>query len=194
MQKASKVLITIILMVAACSKLPVTSQPDFSQLPIDLPPRNSQLPTRIAQNFSLLFEWNTGTLPPEYTYSYTIMLETGKGRLEYQHGYADDYSKQWKFDFTVSEKQMYDLYEYLNSQNMFRSSWKKGEPMLGGSGSALILKADGEEYIIPSISILASSEYARVDAAFEAIRALVPQSIWDEMNAHQREYEANFEE
>ena len=154
----------------------------------------SQLPVEIPQDFSLLFEWDTGTLPPQYTYSYTIMLENGKGRLEYQYGYDDDSSKQWSFDFTVSKKQMSDLYEYLNRQNMFRSSWEKGEPMLGGSGSALLLKANGEEYIIPSISILTSSEYTRVDAAFEAIRALVPSSIWDELNAHQREYEANYEE
>ena len=165
-----------------------------SQLPTITPPDSSELPTETAQDFSLLFEWNTGTLPPQYTYTYTIILGPGKGRLEYQPGYADDNSQQWMVDFTVSEKQMHDLYEYLNSQNMFRSSWKEGEPMMGGSGTTLILKAFEEQYTIPSISILSSSEYARVDAAMEAIRALVPQTIWDEMDARQKEYETNYEE
>lgn len=177
------VLVISLLMLAACSQLLIETQPDLSQLP-----------TKTVPDFSLLFKWNTGTLPPQYTYTYTIILGPGKGRLEYQPGYADDSSQQWMVDFTVSEKQMHDLYEYLNSQDMFRSSWKKGEPMMGAPGTRLILEAYGRQYNIPSISILASSEYARVDAAMEAIRALVPQTIWDEMETRQEEYEANYEE
>ncbi|MDP2964490.1 MAG: hypothetical protein Q8N39_00470 [Pelolinea sp.] len=183
-----------LLMLVACSQLPIETQPDFSKLPTESPPDFNQLPAETANDFSLRFKWNTGTLPPQYTYTYTILLEPGKGSLEYQPGYGDDNSLQWSVDFALSEKQMHDLFDYLNSQDMFRSSWKKGEPMLGGSGTSLILNANGKQYTIPSISILASSEYARVDAAMEAIRALVPQTIWDEMDVRQKEYEANYKE
>ena len=66
--------------------------------------------------------------------------------------------------------------------------------MEGSPGTSLILDVSGNEFHVPSISILDRTELARVDAAIEAIRTLVPQTIWDELDARQKEYEANFEE
>ena len=92
----------------------------------------SQLPAETAQDFSVTFGWNTGTLPPEYTYAYTIILGPGtQGKLEYQPGYWDDNAQLWSVDFPVSEVQMHDLYQYLYSQDMFRTNWKKGEQSEG---------------------------------------------------------------
>ena len=146
-------------------------------------------------DFSLYFEWNTGALPPQYTYTYTITLGPGThGMLAYQPGYEEDKLHHWEVDFFVSEQQMVDLYQYLDSQDMFRSNWEVGESMEGSSGTTLILYDKGKQYNIPNISILDRSEYARVDAAMEAIRALVPRTIWDEMDARQKEFEINYEE
>ena len=156
----------------------------------------SQMPVETAQDFSLTLEWNTGSLPPQYTYMYVINLGPGlQGELEYRPGYdPNDTSQQWVISFSFSEQQMNDLFEYLQSQDMFRSNWKKGEPMMGSPGTSLILNAYGKEFHVPSISELDRTEFARVDAAIEAIRALVPKTIWDEMGARQKEYEDNFEE
>ncbi len=153
----------------------------------------NQLPSETAQDFSVTFGWNTGTLPPQYTYAYTVILGPGtRGKLEYQPGYWDDNAQIWSVEFPVDGQQMHDLYQYLYNQKMFRREWKEGELMEGGSGTSLILKAYGEQYDIPSLSNLESSEYARVDAAMEIIRTLVPQTIWDEMDARQKEWEVNY--
>jgi hypothetical protein len=155
----------------------------------------SQLPAETAQDFSVTYSWNTGTLPPEYTYTCTIILGPGaQGKLEYQPGYWDDNAQLWSVDFPVSEREMDNLYQYLYSQDMFRRHWKKGEISEGGPGTSLELRAYGKQYEIPSLSIIASSEFGRVSAAMEAIRALVPQTIWNEMDARQEEWEANYEE
>lgn len=144
-------------------------------------------------DFSLYFEWNTGSLPPQYTYTYAITLGPGtQGKLAYQPGYEKDKLHHWEVDFSVSEQQMVDLYQYLDSQDMFRSNWEVGESMEGSSGTTLILNSHGRQYNIPSLSILDRSEYARVVAAMQAIRNLVPRAIWDEMDTRQTEYETNY--
>ena len=154
----------------------------------------SQKTSDVAQDFSLYFEWNTGSLPPQYTYTYTITLGPGtQGKLVYQPGYEEDKLHHWEVDFSVSEQQMVDLYQYLDGQDMFNNKWNEGEPMEGSSGTTLILYNNGRQYNIPSISILDHNEVARVDAAMQAIRNLVPQTIWDEMDTRQKEYETNYE-
>lgn len=57
--------------------------------------------------------------------------------------------------------------------------------MEGGPGTSLELRAYGKQYEIPGLSIMASSEFGCVSAAMEAIRELVPQTVWDEMDARQ---------
>ena len=181
------------LVAVACSLLPVERPQDFSPT---LEWNTGSLPAERPQDFSLTLEWNTGSLPPQYTYMYVISLGPGlQGRLEYRPGYdPNDTSRQWVTAFSVSEQQMKELFFYLQNQDMFRSNWKKGELMMGGSGTSLILNAYGKEFHVPSISEVDHTEFARVDAAIEAIRALVPQTIWDEMDARQAEYEDHYEE
>ena len=156
----------------------------------------SQLPVVRPQDFSLTLEWDTGSLPPQYTYMYVINLGPGlEGELVYRPGYdPNDISQQWMASFSIKEKQMEELFAYLESQDLFRSKWKQGEVMEGSPGSNLILQADGQEFHVPSISELDRNEFVLVDNAIEAIRALVPKTIWDEMDARQTEYETNFEE
>ena len=156
----------------------------------------SQLPAERPQDFSLTLEWDTGSLPPQYTYMYVINLGPGlEGELDYRPGYdPNDTSQQWVTSFSVKEKQMEDLFTYLQSQDLFRTKWKQGEIMEGSPGTNLILFAYGKEFHVPSASELDRSEFAQVDTSIEAIRALVPKTIWDEMDARQTEYETNFEE
>ena len=155
----------------------------------------NQKTTDVAQDFSLYFEWNTGSLPPQYTYSYAITLGPGtQGKLAYQPGYEEDEKLYWEVDFSITEQQMVELYQYLDSQDMFSDKWNEGEPMEGSSSTTLILNNNGKQYNIPNISILDHSEVARVDAAMQAIRDLVPGTIWDEMDARQKEYETSYED
>ena len=153
-------------------------------------------PVQRPEDFSLTFGWNTGALPPQYFYSYTISVEPdGTGKLTYQPGYQLDNTENfWQTEFNLTNKQMDDLYQYLLDNDLLRSSWKEGEILLGSSGTSISITANGKEFLVPSISKLQQADRLLVNAAMDYIHSLVPQDIWDEMDARQQKYEAEFQE
>jgi len=146
-------------------------------------------------DFSLVFEWDTGALPPQYHYAYVIRIEAdGKGELVYSPGYDPlTRADAWRAEFTLSPDQMDDLYALLRAENMLHSNWKTGQPLLGGQGTRIRITAHGSIYEVPSVSVLDKSERASVEEVMDAIRSYVPAKIWEEMEARQAQYEADFE-
>jgi len=144
-------------------------------------------------DFSISFYWNTGSLPPKYHYKYVITLGPGlQGEFEYQPGYDQDQAYFWSTTFSVSESAFDDLFSTLQQESILKSRWNTGEGLIGGSTTDLIITAYGKEYHIPSIHKLKTLDQARVETAMDAIRAVVPQSVWDEMEARQTAYENTF--
>jgi len=148
------------------------------------------------QDFSGILHWNTGALPPQYTYSYTVAIGPGlRGSLEYQPDYGDEGAAyHWKEEFSLSQQDLDDLYATLQELGMLRHEWELGETAEGSPGSGLVITSYGEEYRVPSISQLSRAEMKNVEAAIEAVRIAVPQEIWDEMNSRQENYAMNYEE
>lgn len=151
---------------------------------------------KMPEDFSLTMEWNTGALPPKYTYMYTITIQPGQvGEMVYRPGYdPEDDSQLWVAAFTPEKAQMEALYATLQEQDMFRNNWKKGEILLGSHGTGLTLNANGKTFEVPSVSELDRDERIQAEAAMDAIRAVVPQALWDELETRQAAYEAEFEE
>jgi len=144
-------------------------------------------------DFSLELTWNTGSLPPEYTYSYVITVGPElKGTLEYQLGYDDTTNvNKYSEDFQITQEDLAQLYNDL--QDMFREDWKVGETMEGGPGASLTLSAYDKQFLVPSLSELSGDDYARMDAAIETIREVVPVELWQELQARQQIYEEEYE-
>lgn len=146
-------------------------------------------------DFCISLDWNTGALPPQYYYSYTIEIQpSGEGVFVYQAGYEGDESLRWQTGFMLDGKQMDDLYTFLRENDLLRSKWAEGQPLLGGSGTSIRITADGKEFLIPSISELEQDDRKTVQKAIDTINQLVPQEIWDEMNARQDAYENSYKE
>lgn len=152
-------------------------------------------PHEYPSDFHISLGWNTGALPPQYYYSYTIDIQSsGESILVYQAGYEVDESLCWQTDFKLSEKQVDDLYTFLQKNDLLRSDWTEGQPLLGGSGTSIRITADGKEFLIPSISELEQADRRIVQKAIDTINQLVPQKIWDEMKNRQDAYEQSYEE
>ena len=147
------------------------------------------------EGFSVTLIWDTGALPPPYHYSYTIAIGSGlTGDFSFQPGYAPESNNElWETKFEIEVADLDALYQTLAEKGMLRSKWAAGQPLLGGQDTSLVIKAGIEEYVIPSVSILASQEREKVDEIIEIIRGIVPSSIWDEMDTRQAEFEAGFE-
>ena len=151
---------------------------------------------QIPDDFSLSFDWNTGALPPKYHYAYVITIGPGtQGEFEYSSGYdSSGKSNRWIAPLTLSEDALEELHRYLENQDIFRTSWKTGRGLIGGSTTSLIITAYGKEYQIPSISELKNADKILVEEAMDMIRGYVPESIWEEMNDRQTRYEESYQD
>lgn len=151
-------------------------------------------PSERPGDFNLSLAWNTGSLPPQYHYSYSINIQSsGASVFIYQAGYEEDEALRWQTDFTLDKNQMDDLYKYLVEKDLLRSNWREGQPSMGSSGTSIQITANGEEFQVPSISVLEQADRKIIQPAIDTINQLVPQNIWDEMNTRQDTYEKEFE-
>ena len=147
---------------------------------------------KMPEDFSLVFAWDTGALPPEFRYDYVITIGPGaQAEFEYVPGYGDKNDPDfWVTSFEISEYQLISIFEYFNNNNFFRTKWKSGEIRVGGSNTSMIITAFGKDTRIPSISELDGEDLRKVQAAHEFVRQFVPQGVWDEMERRQVEYES----
>jgi len=151
---------------------------------------------QMPDDFSLSFDWSTGALPPKYHYAYVITIGPGpQGEFEYISGYdSSSASNRWITSFSVSKDEIEELYSYLKNPDIFRTRWKTGSGLIGGSTTSLIITAYGKEYQIPSISELEGTDGILVEASMDEIRRIVPDSIWEEMNDRQTRYEESYQD
>lgn len=168
-------IVILFLLTAACARTPDERPPDLA----------------------LSLFWDTGALPPQYRYEYVITIGPGTlGQLVYQLGYGGpeaEEAQRWVTDFTLTEAELNDLYAFLKENGVFETKWKTGQPLLGGSGSSLIVTAYAKEYRMPSISELSNTQQEQADVIITGIRSYVPQAIWDEMEAWREAYQAEAE-
>lgn len=149
-----------------------------------------KLPEARPSDFSLVLEWDTGALPPEYHYAYTIAIGPGaQGEFTYQPGYEEKDENFWLMPFEISEARLQSLYTWLRDNDLMRRKWNAGQPLLGGQGTAILINAFGAQYLVPSISEINQSDRELVEKAIEEIRACVPAEIWREMEKRQAVYE-----
>jgi len=153
-------------------------------------------PNKRPQDFSLVFEWDTGALPPQYHYAYVITIGPGtQGEFVYSHGYEPlNEPNAWRTEFSLTNDQMDDLFAFLVKENMLRSEWKTGKLLVGGSNTIILITAGGKEYQIPPIAHLEDADRQQVEKVMEEICSYVPAEIWAEMKAMQSEFEANYGE
>lgn len=156
----------------------------------------ARTPAARPDDFSLRLEWDIGALPPQYHYSYTITISPDLiGEFTYQPGYGpEDSGEFWRTEFNLESKDLDALYSMLDEKGMLRSRWATGQPLMGAQGTSLVITASGNEYPVPSVSVLTRSEREKVETVIETIRGLVPKAIWDEMEARQADFEAGFED
>lgn len=151
------------------------------------------MPDKYPRDFSLVMDWDTGALPPEYHYQYTITIGPGpQGEFAYHPGYEDNASFAWITSFEVGENDLQSLYSYLKEKNILRNQWESGQPLVGGQGTRVIIYAFDQRYLVPSVSEVSPKERDLVDQTIELIRTYVPEHIWTEMEQRQTEYESSF--
>jgi hypothetical protein len=151
------------------------------------------MPEKYPEDFSLVLEWDTGALPPEYHYQYTIAIGPGtQGEFVYHPGYEASPENTWITALMISGDDLQSLFEYLSENNMLRKNWQTGMPLLGGQGTSIMITAFDQQYLVPSVSEVSQNERGLVEQAIEEIKSYVPADVWAEMGSRQSDYEQNF--
>ena len=136
------------------------------------------------KDFSFSYHLDTGSLPPQFHYSYTVKVDAnGNGQVLYENGYGNTGTSQsWTGQFNVTGDDLDKLYQQLLAKNFFRQHWVEGQPLIGGQWSTLDMTANGQEYFVPSDSTMQKDDRQTAAEMYQIIKFMVPPSIWDEIN------------
>jgi hypothetical protein len=153
----------------------------------------TNMPDKYPEDFSLVLEWDTGALPPQYHYQYAITIGPGpQGEFFYHPGYEGTPENTWITSIEITGSDLQSLFDFLNENKILRNRWQSGQPLLGGQGTSIIITAFDQQYLVPSISEVSQNERELVEQSIEEIKSYVPEAIWAEMNSRQSEYEQNY--
>lgn len=138
--------------------------------------------------FNLRYSWSEGSIPPPYHYEYDILFDsTGNGRVDMVPDYSGPGVPRWTEPFAVAPEAARDLYARMASDGLLAQEWRRlDDPPVGGSHAWLSVTAGGRQIEIPAFPVEGQRE--RAARIYTAIRALVPQAVWDKLEAQREEY------
>lgn len=139
-------------------------------------------------DFQITYDWNNGSLPPPYHYSYTLTLGPGaQGKLEYVPGYGSQNPPVWTETFPVTAADLDRLYALAVKNNLLRAAWPTVEnPIVGGAYGSADLTAAGQTFSIPGQ--LNEADQAPVAEFYAALTAVPPQALWDKFDARREAF------
>lgn len=152
------------------------------------PNSTTDVPDSRPADLSVHYHWQEGSLPPPFHYEYNITLKPqGQGKVVLTPDYPSDNVPTWTETFTVSAAELDQFYQVLFNQGLFRQTWRaQAVPPIGGSSQSVTVMAHGLKIEIPAY-VLPEQEAAAV-AICSAVRALVPEAIWDKLDTQRQQY------
>ncbi len=147
------------------------------------------------KDFSLRLYYDTGSLPAEYFYYYSIDIgPENVCAFEFLPGRGESFTPEvYVQEFSVSTEDLDALYTYLKEHGVFKEEWQKGEELDGGPNITIAITANKKQYDTGRIPELESEDYRTANNAFEYILGYVPEKIWQEMQKIQDDYFAALE-
>jgi hypothetical protein len=148
-------------------------------------------PEVMPSDFQVNYHWDSGVsnVGPDYL-AYRISLSTtGSATVSYTIGHpSSNDQEEWADTFEFSIDDLRELYTTMHEVGVFTRDWTQADPIPGiFYGSRVHVVAGGEDYSVPS-ALADSSEADLVASVYEEIRGLVPETIWDTMEARQAQY------
>jgi hypothetical protein len=142
----------------------------------------------IPPDFSLQYFWSGPTVRPPYHYEYTITIGPGlRGNVSYSPDYPNHNPPHWQAPFEIPQEAMESLYELAVKINLFRPSWKQRASLAVGGEQAWLNAFEGELHASIPTGLI-GKDLAQAQPFYEAIRVLVPQTVWDQLEALRQKY------
>lgn len=143
-------------------------------------------------DFQFKYEWRAGSMPPPAHYEYTIRIACDVGgEITFYPDYPSHHPPIWTERFAVATDALATFYTLLANKQILTRQWQSiDHRAVGGSVESLDLLAN-------SVSVSVPSQPSQHDATllrevYDAIRALVPQSLWDDLRARREKFQEDF--
>ena len=140
------------------------------------------------EDFQVQYDWSEGSLPPPYHYEYTVLIEPdGQAEVRMTPDYPGPGVPTWTETFSLTPEELDSLYAQMLAQGLERENWaEEDDPPVGGSSAWVVVTSRGKEIRIPAFVV--SRQAAKAQALREAVRSVVPQPIWDELDVLREAY------
>jgi hypothetical protein len=148
---------------------------------------------RAPDDLLLTYAWSEGSLPPPYHYSYTIRVQAdGAGEVTMIPDYAGEGVPVWTEPFTVPQADLDRMYRTMVERGLLSEDWRAvDDPPVGGSSATMSAVAEGRIVEIPAF--LEAAQSGRADAIYAALRQVVPEALFADLEARRAAYEAAHE-
>jgi hypothetical protein len=150
------------------------------------------IPQQRPADFTVTYLWREGSMPPPFHYEYTISIGPGdQGKIEYTPDYPSEKVPTWIETFSPTSEELDNLYSLILNRKVFSIEWKEMSNFpVGGSSERAEISAGGKQILLPRFP--ESPNDAVASDLYSAIRALVPQAIWDKLDAQRKAYADNY--
>jgi len=145
-------------------------------------------PVTLPPDFELIYEWHAGTMPPPHHFEYTIrVISDGRGAINYFPSY--DSTPVWTESLAVSKEAMEKVYRLMVKTGVTTKAWPEAKRHpIGGSTQWLNVVANKKTIMIPAFP----KDPGGLQEVYDAVKALVPQPVWDKFSGLREEYIRNY--
>ena len=143
------------------------------------------------EDFSINYHRTSGSVPAPYYHEITITVSpSGTGTIELIPDYPSESVPKWTETFNVSAQKLDQFYGQIVSHEAFTRSWQAtSKPNLGSPDETIQIIANGRQMRIPSqIARDLRKQSRSKDDIAKAIRALVPDDLWQSLNERHKNY------
>jgi len=142
------------------------------------------------EDFTVIYRWIEGSVPPPYYYEYEIHVGPGeKGRIIFSPDYPMEDPPVWIEEFHLDNATFNRLYELIVEKDILMRDWTRMEDNTVGDELEWIEGvANTIHFKVPS----AIEESEIVESIYEFIRSLVPERIWTKLMSQQKQYEIDY--
>ena len=143
-------------------------------------------------DLTLHYFWVAPTVRPPYHNEFTILIGPGpQGNISYLPDYPNHNPPRWLEPLSITLDDLETLYALLVDKDAFRATWHVASPRpIGGEQAWIEVTAGDQHASIPSG--LNPRDAAAARHIFDAVRALVPQPVWDRLESQRQEYIQNY--
>jgi hypothetical protein len=145
-------------------------------------------PVTLPPDFEFIYEWHAGTMPPPHHFEYTIrVIADGRGAINYFPDY--DNTSVWTESLAVSKEALEKVCQLMVKTGVTTKAWPEAKRHpIGGSTQWLNVVANRKTIMIPAFP----RDPGNIQKVYDAIKALVPQPVWDKFSGLREEYIRNY--